>query len=298
MVLATINYVIAAACAGAAIGLAIVAWILSEAGDVSDAFDLTTIVVVLIGIGVIVAIAAVIGTVVALFRLPLQRRRLEARVLRETHAKVAAPGEQVTVQNLLEALAIAAGIPPPRFALVDDAAPNSFGVGTRPENTVIGITSGLDDQLTRDELEAVLAYEISRVQSLDVALASWTVALTGSAIDSLEDGGLASLIGFIPLRLARRLQVWALRGSGSERDRAAIRFTRHPKALVDALEKLHADPAQITRVSRATAPLWIEVPAPPGATSKSERRLVAELGLESRIAELRSLAGMPPAAVG
>jgi heat shock protein HtpX len=295
-VLATINYVIAAACAGAAVGLIIVGWILSEAGDVSDLFDLTTIVAVLIGIGVVVAVAAVIGTVVALVRLPRQRRRLEQQVLRETGAEIAAPGTHVQIQNLLEALAIAAGIPPPRFARVDDAAPNSFGVGTRPENTVIGITAGLDDLLTRDELEAVLAYEISRVRSLDVALSSWTVALTGSAIDALDDGGLAALIGFVPLRLARRLQVWALRGVGPERDRAAIRFTRHPQALVDALEKLHADPSQVTRVSRATAPLWIEVPAPTGTASKSERRLAAELGLENRIAELRDLAGMPPAA--
>ncbi|MGH2636914.1 MAG: M48 family metalloprotease, partial [Acidimicrobiia bacterium] len=222
------------------IGLAIVAWILREAGDISDLFDPTTILVVLIGICVIDVIAAVIGTILALFRLPLQRRRLERRVLSETRAHVAEPGEHRQIQNLLEALAIAAGIPPPRFALIDDPAPNSFGVGTSPDNTIIGVTTGLDELLTRDELEAILAYEVSRVRSLDVALSSWTVALTGSAIESLETGDLRAIIGFLPLRFARRLQVWALRGVGPERDRTAIQFTRHPQALVDALEKLHA----------------------------------------------------------
>jgi len=295
VILATVNYIVAAAAAGAAIGLVIVFWILSEAGDFSDLFDLTTIVVVLIGIGVIVLIAAVIGTFVALFRLPTQRRRLEQRVLAETRATVAQPGEHQQVQNIIEALSIAAGIAVPRFAMIDDRAPNSFGVGTKPENTIIGITSGLQELLTRDELEAIIAYEVSRVRSLDVALSSWTVALTGTAIESLDDGGLASIIGFIPLRLARRLQVWALRGSGPERDRVAVQFTRNPESLVDALDKLHTDPSQILRVSRATAPLWIEVPTPAGATSNSERKLVAELGLDGRITELRALAGLPPA---
>jgi heat shock protein HtpX len=294
VILATVNYIVAAAAAGAAIGLVIVFWILGEAGDLSDVFDLTTIIVVLIGIGVIVVIAAVIGTFVALFRLPTQRRRLEQRVLAETRAQVAQPGEHQQVQNIIEALSIAAGIPVPRFAMIDDRAPNSFGVGTKPENTIIGITSGLQELLTRDELEAIIAYEVSRVRSLDVALSSWTVALTGTAIDSLDDGGLASLIGFIPLRLARRLQVWALRGNGPERDRVAVQFTRNPESLVDALQKLHADPSQILRVSRATAPLWIEVPTPPGAVSKSERKLVTELGLDARISELRALGGLPP----
>jgi heat shock protein HtpX len=296
VVLATVNYVIAAAAAGAAIGLAIVAWILGEAGDLTDLFDGGTFLVVAIGVAVIVGFSTVIGTVVAVFRLPMQRRRLERRVLSETGARVAEVGEHRQVQNLLEALAIAAGIPAPRFALIDDDAPNTFGVGTQPDNTIIGITTGLDELLTRDELEAVLAYEVSRVRSWDVALSSWTVALTGSAIESLETGDLRAIIGWLPLRFARRLQVWALRGVGPERDRAAVRFTRHPQALVDALEKLHADPSQVLRVSYATAPLWIEVPTPAGTASRSAQQLAREVGLENRIAELRQLAGLPPSA--
>ncbi len=68
----------------------------------------------------------------------------------------------------------------------------------------------------------MLAYEVTRIRSYDVALASWTVALTGGAITALDsDGGLvSSVVGFVPRRLAEWLQVWALRDQGTERDRA------------------------------------------------------------------------------
>jgi heat shock protein HtpX len=217
-------------------------------------------------------------------------------VLAETGASVAAPTDHPRVQNLLEGLAIAGGLPVPRFAVIADPAPNAFGVGTRPRRAVIAVTTGLLEQLTRDEIEAILSYEMSRISSWDVALTSWTVALTGGALDATDDDGLASIIGWLPRRFAERLQVWALRGIGLERDKAAVRFTRHPHALLRALEKLSADVHEVTRVSRTTAPLWIEVPLTVITSSSPERaaRLQRELLLSERIASLRALVGEPP----
>jgi heat shock protein HtpX len=239
--------------------------------------------------------------VVALFKIPFARRRLERQVLRETGAAIAKPEEHREVKNVLEALAIAAGIDVPRFAVIADAAPNSFGVGTRPSKSIIGVTTGLSDVLSRDELEAVLAYEVSRIKSWDVALSSWTVALTSGAItavDGDDDQILKALLGFLPRRLGEALQVWALRDQGKERDRAAVRFTRNPLSLVRALEKLDENQAQVMRVTRATAPLWVEFPAKvvAGSSSRVSRRLANELLLDERIDELRKLAGAPPAA--
>jgi Zn-dependent protease with chaperone function len=143
-------------------------------------------------------------------------------------------------------------------------------------------------------LEAVLAYEVTRIRSFDVALASWTVALTGGAINALDsDGGLVSgVLGFVPRRLAEWLQVWALRDQGTERDRAAVRFTRNPASLLRALEKLDADTTEVGRVTRATAPLWIEFPAGvlAGSPTRATRRLSESLLLDERIAALRTLA--------
>jgi len=302
MVLATLNYMIAVAVALVAIAVAFVVLAIFDLNVFPD--DADTARVLGIGIAVIVAIAFVIGLLVALAYIPFARRSLEHNVLRETGAVVADRDSQPEVRNLLEGLAIAADVPAPRFAVIDDPAPNSFSVGTRPKNTLVGITTGLSGQLTRAELEAVLAYEVSRIRSWDVALASWTVALTGGAMSALdasdEDGavGVAKLLlGWIPRSLAEWLQVWALRDQGRERDRAAVRFTRNPAALIGALEKLHADPKQIARVSRATAPLWIEFPSRVlrGASGGANRRLAQELLLDERIDTLRELASVPPA---
>jgi heat shock protein HtpX len=287
VVLSVVNYWLAVCAAAIATGVLVVFWLVSEGG-----FDDLRVIGVLLAAAVVIAVP--VGSVIALFQVPLQRRRLERRVLAETGAVVADRRQGDVVANLLDGLAIAGGVPVPRFALIDDPAPNAFGVGTKPKKTVIAVTTGLVAHLTRDELEAVLAYEISRISSWDVALSSWTVALTGGALDATGDDGLKSIIGWLPRRFAERLQVWALRDIGAERDKAAVRFTRHPRALLRALEKLHADPGQVTRVSRTTAPLWIEVPTRVLRATASPRRaerLIAELDLGGRIASLRILVG-------
>ena len=200
------------------------------------------------------------------------------------------------MRNSLQCLALSADIPVPRFAVIPDPVPNSFGVGTRPRKTIIGITSGLPDALTRDELEAALSYEVSRIGSWDIALSSWAVALTSGAIATAEADDLKAIVGWIPARMAEWLQAWALRDQGENRDRIAIQFTRHPEALITALEKMDAEQGEVRRVSRATAPLWLEVPQGVygGAMSKRSKRLGTSLLLQERIGRLAHLAGLPP----
>jgi heat shock protein HtpX len=295
LVLATVNYWLAICAAAVATGLVVIAWIVSEAG-VPDDFELLK----LFGWFVlgILALSVVIGTFISIFRLPFLRRRLERQVLAETGATLGDPDQYPRVANLLEGLSISAGVPIPRFAVVPDPVPNSFGVGTRPRNTVIGVTSGLEAGLSRDELEAVLSYEVSRIGSWDIALSSWAVALTSSAIAAVEADDVKSIVGWIPSRIGLWLQAWALRDQGEDRDRIAIQFTRHPEALISALERLDADPSEVQRVSRATAPLWVEVPSRvyAGLGSRSARRLSSSLLLRNRVTRLRQLAGLAPRA--
>jgi heat shock protein HtpX len=297
VLLATLNYFVAVVMAAIAVGIGIALAIIFYGGDVVS--DTDTFVFFAIGLAVIAVGSAVIGILVGLFRIPFLRRRLERRVLAETGARVITADEQTEVRNLLEGLAIAGGLPPPRVAVIDDPAPNSFGVGTRPSNTIVGITTGLGERLSRDELEAVLAYEVSRIRSWDVALSSWTVALTSgaiSAVDSGDDDLLKAVLGFVPRWLAESLQVWALRDQGAERDRVAVQLTRNPTSLVRALEKLDADTSTIRCVSRATGPLWLEFPAQVlgPSSSRATRRLARELLLDERIDLLRELAGEAP----
>jgi Zn-dependent protease with chaperone function len=124
------------------------------------------------------------------------------------------------------------------------------------------------------------------------------VALTSGAIsaaDSSDDNVLKGILGYLPRRFGEWLQVWALRDQGVERDRAAIRFTRNPGSLIRALEKLDADNTALGKVTRATAPLWVEFPAHvvSGSSSKATQRLAKELLLDERIEYLRDLAREP-----
>ena len=292
VVIAACNYVLSVALAAVGVALSLVLLAIFKLDIWPDSVEVLELMGY--GIGGICALAFAVGFFAALVRIPFARRNLERRVLEETGATVIADDAHREVRNLLEGLAIAAGITPPRYAVIDDAAPNSFGVGTKPKDAIVAVTTGLCDELSRDEVEAVLAYEITRIRSYDVALASWTVALTGGAISALDsDGGLVSgIVGFVPRRVADWLQVWALHDQGIERDRAAVRFTRNPAALLRALERLDADTTDVGHVTRATAPLWIEFPARVLADSptRATRRLSQSLLLDERIAALRTLA--------
>jgi Zn-dependent protease with chaperone function len=293
VILASVVYWMAICAAVVGTALIGIFWLIGNAG-LPD--DLQLIKWFLIFLVFVLVLSVVIGSFLSMIRIPGLRRKLERQVLAETGARLANPDDFPEVRNILEALAISAGVPPPRFAVIQDVAPNSFGVGTRPKNTIIGITSGLEYHLTRDELEAVLSYEVSRIGSWDIALSSWAVALTSGAIAAAEADDLKALVGWIPARMAEWLQAWALRDMGEDRDRIAIQFTRHPEALITALEKLESDQGQIIRVSRATAPLWMEVPdgVYGGALSTKSQRLGTRLLLRNRIVLLTELAGLPP----
>jgi heat shock protein HtpX len=293
VVLASVVYWMAVCAAVVATSLLGIFWLVGNAG-LPD--DLQLIKWFLVFVGIVIVLSVIIGSFLSIVRIPGLRRRLERQVLAETGAHLANPDDFPEVRNILEALAISAGVPPPRFAVIQDVTPNSFGVGTRPKNTIIGITSGLEHHLTRDELEAVLSYEVSRIGSWDIALSSWAVALTSGAIATAEADDLKSIVGWIPARMAEWLQAWALKDQGENRDRIAIQFTRHPEALITALEKLEAEQAQIRRVSRATAPLWLEVPdgVYGGAYSSRAKRMGTSLLLRNRIVLLTELAGLPP----
>ena len=293
LVMATVVYWMAICAAAMATALLGLLWLFSEAG-VPDDLELLkwTGIFVLVVLG----LSIVIGSFLSIFRLPTLRRKLEQQVLSETGAHIANPDEFPEVRNILEGLALSAGIPVPRFAVIPDPVPNSFGVGTRPKKTIIGITAGLPEALTRDELEAALSYEVSRIGSWDIALSSWAVALTSGAIAAAEADDLKAIVGWIPARMAEWLQAWALRDQGENRDRIAIQFTRHPEALITALEKMDAEQGEVRRVSRATAPLWLEVPdgVYGGAMSKRSKRLGTSMLLQERIGRLAHLAGLPP----
>ena len=127
ILLATLNYCLAIAAAAVAVGLGLLLTAIFQLEVIpTDADGFTLLGLALLAV---IVISAVVGLLLAVFKIPFARRTLERRVFRETGARIATPSEHVEIKNVLEALAIAAGIPVPRFAVIEESAPNSFGVG-------------------------------------------------------------------------------------------------------------------------------------------------------------------------
>jgi heat shock protein HtpX len=290
------NYFVTALLVGAALGLVLVIWAVAEVGDLPSTGDGWKYLG--IGTAVVVALGAVVALFVALVSLPRARRDLESGLL--SGPSVTMVDEHTDARqlvNLTDGLAIAAGIPPPRLALVADPVPNAFAIGTRPSESVVAVTTGLLDALTRPQVEAVLAYEITQVASLDVALTTWVIALTAEVSQAADLHPAAELASGFNRRFARRMRGWALRDTAAARDRAAVAMAKNPVALVTALEVLADDPRVVAWMTPETAALWIEVPdavaQPSRGTAGAET--LSSFSLRERIGALRRLAALPPA---
>ena len=207
------------------------------------------------------------GLLIAVLAVGKQFRRIRPRAVSALGAVHIKPGELPRVENLLVELAIAVGAPPVEAALLDDDAPNALAVGYRQSRTVIVITTGLVEKLTRDELEAVLAVEMCSIRRLDTAMQSVALAANKGAIsihrqqrDEWKDprAWLWIALTWPSMVVAELARSRALRWAGCGADDMAVAVTRHPEALCRSLEKLRDDPNEVALLDDLTAPLWFE----------------------------------------
>ena len=188
--------------------------------------------------------------------------------------------------NITEAVALGAGVPVPRLYMIEDSAPNAFATGRNPQNAVICVTRGLVQKLDREELEGVIAHEMSHIRNYDTLLATLAVTMVG-IIALLSDwmlrfswragrrrdrgyggGGGEGAIGAVLLLLgiivailaplfAQLLRLAISREREFQADASAAQITRYPKGLADALRKIAADPEPLEVANKATAHLFI-----------------------------------------
>jgi heat shock protein HtpX len=271
-----------------------------------------------LAIAVVIALAMTWGSYFSSDRIALSMSR----------AKPADQENYAQLHNLIEGLSIASGVPKPRVYLVNDPAPNAFATGRNPEHGAIAVTTGLLARMNRDELEGVLAHELSHIKNRDtlvmtiavtsvgviVLLADWMIrALWWGGSRNERGGGLGAPIAILGMVLlvispivAQVLQFAISRQREFLADVDAVHMTRHPEGLINALGKLKTDPTVVRTASRATAHLWIESPIQRDAhaetkTTKKSGALLNRLfdthpSLDSRIEALRSLgfgAGAP-----
>lgn len=187
--------------------------------------------------------------------------------------------------NVVEEMAVAAGLPMPRVMVVSDPAPNAFATGRDPEHAVVAVTTGLLERMNREELQGVVGHEMSHVLNRDTLVTTLVVAVCGAIVvlcdlfwrfsffgsrrNSNREGGngiqaILLVLGIVALVLAplgaALIQAAVSRKREELADSSAVALTRNPAGLRSALEKLLADTGIVRKTSRATAHLWIESP--------------------------------------
>jgi len=183
--------------------------------------------------------------------------------------------------NVVENLAITAGLPMPKVYIVNDSAPNAFATGRNPEHAAIAVTSGLLQILDRSELEGVLAHELSHIGNRDILVSTVAVVLAGFiAIISdmlmrsmLWGGGrdrdskagviflILGIVGIILAPIAAQMIQMAIsRKREYLADASGALLTRYPEGLASALEKISAHSQPMRRANNATAHLFIADP--------------------------------------
>jgi heat shock protein HtpX len=218
-----------------------------------------------------------------------------------------APGLHATVARL----ALAAGLPKPRVAIVESDAPNAFATGRSPRRGLVAVTTGILAILERRELEAVLAHELGHIKNRDVLVsaiaatfagaiamianvAQWAMILGGfGGSDDEEEGGLASLAGgllmiFLAPIAATIIQLAISRSREFGADRTGAEVSGDPDALASALEKLEAASRRVPLpVNPAAAHMFIVKPL----TGASLQGLFStHPSTEARVARLRARA--------
>ena len=206
-------------------------------------------------------------------------------VIATTGAKFLLKEAAPDLHNIVENLAITAGLPKPRIYIIDSIQPNAFATGRNPEKAIVAVTSGILNIMDRTELEGVLAHEMSHIGNRDMLVSTVVVVLVG-VIQLLSDiflrsmrwgrmsgdndrgGGQIQLI-FLVLGIALAIlapfiaiiiQLAVSRKREYLADASGVLLTRYPEGLANALEKLAADNTPMRQASHATAHLWLDDP--------------------------------------
>jgi len=208
-------------------------------------------------------------------------------VLAISRAKPVTKEEYPFLYNVVEGLAIAAGVPMPRCYIIDDTAPNAFATGRDPAHSIICVTTGLLQKLNRVELEGVVAHEMSHIKNYDIRVQTLAVVMVG-IIALLSDwimrslwwggrgrrtsrsgksgnaGSILLVVGiffaiFGPL-IAQLLRLAVSRRREFLADASGAMLTRYPPGLASALRKISADTEPLEAANKATAHLYIVNP--------------------------------------
>lgn len=215
--------------------------------------------------------------------------------------------------NVVEGLSIAAGIPSPEVYVINSSALNAFATGRDPAHSAVAVTTGLLEKLNRQELEGVIAHEISHVKNYDIRVQTIAVMLAGFVVliadimrrslfwgswstgrDRKSRSGLAFLallvISIVAAIFAELLKLAISREREYLADATGALLSRNPEALASALEKISNDAVPLKTASEATAHLFIVNPLKKKTLTKKISSLFStHPPIDERIVRLRSM---------
>jgi heat shock protein HtpX len=261
--------------------------------------------------------AIIIGLVAALASYYLG----DSLVLTVSGAKEVTKETAPQLINVVQEMAIASNVPMPRVYLIDDTAPNAFATGRDPTHASVAITTGLLQKLDREELQGVMAHELSHVRNYDIRFSLLVGVLVGSVAlladfflrfsfwggggrrrgGDRDGGGAQAIVFLIALMLAivapiaaRLVQLAISRQREFLADASAVELTRNPVGLEQALAKIAADQEVLEVANRATQHLYFENPIKK-FEQRSSNLFDTHPPVLDRVNRLRSLSGQAPA---
>lgn len=228
-------------------------------------------------------------------------------VVAMTGARPASESEFPELHNMVENLAITAGLPKPHVYIINDPAPNAFATGRNETHAVVAVTTGLMHMLDKTELEGVIAHELSHIGNRDMLVSTVAVVLVGLVTIISDFAFRGALFGgsnrenknhpavaviaiaFIILApiMATLLQLAISRKREFLADASGALLTRYPEGLANALRKISSYGAPMQRANNATAHLFIANPfGPRAAMSGLAKLFMTHPPLEERIKAL------------
>ena len=242
-------------------------------------------------------------------------------ILSVSSAREVTPDVHQQLFNIVEEMRIASNLPKtPKVYIINDAAPNAFATGIKPENSAITVTAGLLSKLNRDELQGVVAHEMSHIANRDILVMTFAGIMLGSIVlisevflkglwftggssaryrsKSSSDSGQAQIIIMvvaIVLAILAPIAAQLLYFAISRRreylaDANGARLTRYPEGLASALEKISSTDLDLKSANKVTAPMFIINPLKKKGMKLSDLTSTHPPTSE-RIKILRSMAG-------
>ncbi len=201
-------------------------------------------------------------------------------------AKQVTKEQQPKLHNIVEEMTIASGLPKPRIYVIQDTAINAFATGRDPEHSVVCVTTGAIDKLSRAELTGVVAHEMSHIKNYDIRVMTIAAVLVGLSVllsdfllrmflwgnlggnrDSRGGGQITIvaivvglLLAILTPFIAQAIRLAISRKREYLADASAAQMTRYPEGLAGALTKIKNDPEILEAANKATAHLYIANP--------------------------------------